>query len=122
MTKLETLPVLLYDGRCGFCEREVQRLLRLSRWKIRPKSFHDAAALKDEPSLSYEHCMKAIHLILPDGRIFAGAEAVARSIALNPILGWLAWIYYLPGIRQAMNAGYRLVARNRYRFHSSHEK
>ena len=105
--------VLLYDGNCGFCVAEIQPLLRIASGKILPKSFQDPGVLQNYPALSHEGCMKAIHLVFPDGRIFAGAEAVARVWMLNSFFGWLAWIYYLPGIRQMIDAGYRLVARNR---------
>jgi predicted DCC family thiol-disulfide oxidoreductase YuxK len=56
-----------------------------------------------------------MHVVLPDGRVFAGAEAAARiAFRLRP-LGWLAWIYYVPGVRQLANMAYALIARHRYR-------
>ena len=59
--------------------------------------------------------MQRLHVVRPDGRVFAGAEAVARSMTLLPVVGWLAFLYYVPGVRQLAEAAYRIVAKNRYR-------
>ena len=56
-----------------------------------------------------------LHVVRPDGRVYAGAEAVARSIMLIPVAGWFALLYYVPGVRQLAEIGYRIVAKNRYR-------
>jgi predicted DCC family thiol-disulfide oxidoreductase YuxK len=52
---------------------------------------------------------------IPGGRMYGGAAAVARLVREVPIIGPLGWLYYVPGIRQLADAGYRLVARNRHR-------
>ncbi len=59
--------------------------------------------------------MVRMHVVRPDGRVFAGAEAVMRAIARVPVLGWPAFVYYVPGIRQLAELVYRYVAKNRYR-------
>jgi predicted DCC family thiol-disulfide oxidoreductase YuxK len=56
-----------------------------------------------------------MHVVSPDGRVFAGAEGAARIAQRLPLLGWLALAYYLPGLRQLANLVYGLVARHRYR-------
>ena len=109
------LPVLVYDGRCAFCMREVERLRRLSGDRVRLESFHDPGVLARHPALTRQRCEEAIQMVAGDGRVFSGMEAVARSLLLRPPLGWAAWLYYLPGVRQTLDAGYRVVARNRYR-------
>jgi predicted DCC family thiol-disulfide oxidoreductase YuxK len=60
--------------------------------------------------------MKAMHLVKPDGRIFRGAEAIAQALATRPLFAWVAWVYYLPGLRQLFDSLYAYVAANRYRF------
>ena len=109
------LPVLVYDGRCAFCVREVERLKRMSRSRVRIESFHEPGVLARYPSLTRERCEEAIQMVVGDGRVFSVMEAVARTLLLRGPLGWAAWLYYLPGVRQALDAGYRMVARNRYR-------
>jgi len=107
---------LLYDGACRFCARSahaVQRRFGATRVKLR--DFQEPGTLEQYPGITREAAMKRMQLVRGDGRIFAGAEAFARLAADVPVLGWLAWLYYLPGIRQLADMGYALVASYRYR-------
>ena len=45
---------------------------------------------------------------------FSGLQAVVVALRHRLILGWLAKLYYVPGLRQLGDLGYRLVARYRY--------
>jgi len=53
--------------------------------------------------------MTAMHLITPTGRVYRGFEAAVRAVATRPILGWLAYAYYLPGLRQLCDGLYRWI-------------
>jgi predicted DCC family thiol-disulfide oxidoreductase YuxK len=108
-------PVLLYDGHCRFCIAQAERLARWTGNRIRLLSFREPGVLARHPALTPEACEQAMQLVLPDGRIAAGAEAAARALALRAWLAPLAGLYFVPGIRQLADAGYRLVARNRFR-------
>ncbi len=108
-------PVLIYDGRCRFCVREAQRLARWARGQVQLESFRAPGVIDRYPGLTLERCEQALQFVEPDGRIRNGAEAVARALALNPLFASLTWIYYVPGLRQAADWGYRVVARNRFR-------
>jgi predicted DCC family thiol-disulfide oxidoreductase YuxK len=109
--------VVLYDGRCPFCTRQSQRLARLARPSVvETVDFQEPAVLNRFPGMTYEACMKAIHLVTPDGRVFRGPEAIVRALATRPIFAWIVPLYYIPGLRQFLNAVYAFVARNRYRF------
>jgi predicted DCC family thiol-disulfide oxidoreductase YuxK len=82
-------PVLIYDANCGFCRRWVARLKRWDRRdRVRLLPLQDARAveLTGRPRAELE---KAVHLVRPDGAVFAGAEA-AREV-----------LRYLPGGRLA---------------------
>ncbi len=59
--------------------------------------------------------MQAMILVAPDGRRFHGFEAAVQAVATRPVLGWIAYTYYLPGIRQLCDRLYASVAANRYR-------
>jgi predicted DCC family thiol-disulfide oxidoreductase YuxK len=109
-------PVALFDGHCRFCSRSARRLQRMvgsSRLQIR--SFQDEGVLEAFPGVSYEACMKRLHLVQPNGRVTAGAEAIARAMTLRPTLGVLAFLYYVPVLRFFLDVGYAVVARYRYR-------
>ena len=78
-------------------------------------NFQEPGVLARFPAVSYEACMQAMHLVSPDGRIYKGFEAAVRAVATRPILGWIAYVYYLPGLRQMIDCMYAFIARRRYR-------
>jgi predicted DCC family thiol-disulfide oxidoreductase YuxK len=51
----------------------------------------------------------------PGGRVSRGAEAIARTLALRPLLAPVAALYRIPFVRALAERAYRLVARNRFR-------
>lgn len=108
-------PVALYDGHCPFCTSQAEKLKARARGAIDIVDFQKEGVLERFPGLTHEECMRAMQLIAPDGRVFAGAEAVVRALrAGRPVLGRMAMVYYVPGVRQIMDWGYAWVARNRY--------
>ena len=111
-----TPPTLLYDGHCNFCRRQAATLRDLTGNRIQLVSFHEPGVLVRFPRVTREACEQAMQLILPDGRIFAGAAAAAEAARFHPVLRWVSPLYYLPGIRQISDGVYRWVARNRFRF------
>ena len=108
-------PVLIYDGHCRFCIGQAERLARWTGARARLESFRDPGVVQRYPGLTAEQCEQALQLVEGDGRISSGAEAVARALRLRPVLAPFASLYYLPGLRQALDWGYRIVARNRFR-------
>src|ERR671937_501408 len=108
-------PVLIYDGRCGFCRREATRLGRWVAGRVRLESFRDPGVIERHPGLTAEACEAALQLVEPDGRIRSGAEAIAHTLRLQPALAPLGWLYHVPFLRWGFDLGYRLVARNRFR-------
>jgi predicted DCC family thiol-disulfide oxidoreductase YuxK len=120
VSKKRTTPpghhVLLYDGQCRFCTTQSRRLVALARdGAIEALSFQDPGVLDRFPGLTWDECMKAMQLVMPDGRVFSGFEAAVRALATRYV-GRGAYLYYLPGIRQLCDAGYAWAAKNRYRF------
>jgi predicted DCC family thiol-disulfide oxidoreductase YuxK len=105
---------LIYDGECGMCRDAVRWLTRWDRGgRLTFVPFQDEVAVQrfgiPLPSLA-----AAMHLVLPDGRVFAGADAVpelarlvrrgARSIPL---------LYRVPGVRHAARRVYAWIAARR---------
>lgn len=90
--------------------------MRLARpGSIELVDFQRPGALDRFPGVSYDECMKAMHLVTPDGHVYKGFEAVARALATRRILGLIAYVYFVPGIRQLLDVLYRAIAANRYR-------
>ena len=114
--------IVLFDGSCRFCTRSAHSLKRTFGARVALKNFQEPGALDPYPTVTHEAAMKRMHVVLPDGRIFAGAEAFARiAAASTPVVGWLAYGYYIPGVRQIADWTYDFVARNRYRLMGKQE-
>lgn len=106
---------IIYDGNCRFCTAGAARLARSFRGNVDLVDYQQPSALARFPSVTFEACERAMHLVDPRGRVYRGAEAVARAIAERGVLWKWALIYSVPGVRQLAEWMYALVARNRYR-------
>jgi predicted DCC family thiol-disulfide oxidoreductase YuxK len=67
------------------------------------------------PGIADAACLTAMQLILPDGRVLAGAAAVPELLRRIRGLGWVAGVFALPGVRPLARRFYAWVARNRLR-------
>ena len=104
---------LIFDGECGMC-RDAVRILR--RWdrngRIAYVAFQDTAAVA-RFGIAVPALRAAMHLILPDGRVFAGADATPELARLLPGKGWLAPMYGIPGVRPIARRLYAWIAARR---------
>jgi protein-S-isoprenylcysteine O-methyltransferase Ste14/predicted DCC family thiol-disulfide oxidoreductase YuxK len=108
--------VVLYDGQCAFCRAQVRNLARLAPpGAFDALDFQQAGVLERFPGIPYDACMRNMHLVTPEGRVYFGFEAAVHAVATRPVLGLLAYAYYLPGIRLACDFAYAVIAANRYR-------
>lgn len=109
--------VVLFDGHCRLCTRAATRLRRWAApGAVECLSFREPGVLERFPQVSAAACEQAMQLVLPDGRIVSGAEAVFRALATRALFRPLLWAYLAPGLRQIADAAYRVIARNRMRF------
>ncbi len=107
---------VLFDGACPFCTRSALAVRRIfGQKRVHLLDFQRPEALLSYPQLNHDALMKKMHVVMPDGRAFAGAEAFAQIVVQVPAIGWLGWLYYVPGLRQAADGVYALVAKYRYR-------
>lgn len=107
-------PAILYDGHCKFC---IEQMKNLARWlpagRYEALDFQEPGVL-ERFGVSREAAMRALQYVDARGRVYAGAVAVVRAVGLRR-LGKLAYVYYVPGLRQLLDAIYAAVARNRYK-------
>src|SRR3954452_25392319 len=79
-------PLMLFDGDCGFCRFWVRR------WRTKTRGQVDFAPAQQEasrfPRISADDWRKAVQLVMPDGRVYQGAEAAFRALAMVPELRW----------------------------------
>lgn len=104
---MKVMAWLLFDADCGFCQRTLTRFGRFLRSDVQPLPLQDWRSA--DPRLQPDQLRKAITLVLADGRVLTGAEAIARAI------GGIGRVYYAPGVRQLADRTYAWVARNRFR-------
>ena len=116
-------PVTLYhDGHCPFCRVEVNWLAkhrhrdRVALVDIQSEDFNAVHENRD-----FKAMMGLLHVKDRQGNWYIGMEA---SRALYAVLGYrrLVWLSCLPGLRGALNMGYRWFARRRVRLGKWWEK
>lgn len=107
------LPILIYDGDCGFCTRSVRWVERLPvRLRIVPWQEADLAALR----ITEARARHEVLLVDPTGHVSGGADAVAQVLK-HCRVPWslMGSAMSAPGVRFAAERGYRWVADNRHR-------
>ncbi len=106
----------LYDGHCRLCVRSAAILPRLARpGAVVLRDFQAPGVLAEYPQVTHEQCMEAAQLVAPDGAVVSGLEAVVRAVMTRKVVGLLARVYYVPGLRFVLDRLYAWVAANRYR-------
>ena len=109
--------VLIYDGECSMCRASALWLLRRAEaggardLEILP--FRSPVRRERFPSISDETCMQAMQLVLPDGHVLAGADAVPEILLRIPRWSWVARLFDLPRARPFARRVYAWIAKNR---------
>ncbi len=107
-------PTLIYDGECGFCRDAVGVVARWDRGRrVTLVPFQDQARVA-ALGIPLPALAAAMHLVLPDGRVFAGADATAQLLRLLPRRRWLAWPFAIPGVLPVARWVYARIAERRH--------
>jgi predicted DCC family thiol-disulfide oxidoreductase YuxK len=105
-------PLLVYDGRCGFCKMWIRRWERETGGAVDYAPSQEAGARF--PEIPPEAFGRSVQLVLPDGEVLEGAHAVLRALAAAPGKGWPLALYpRVPLFAPAAEGLYRLIARRR---------
>jgi predicted DCC family thiol-disulfide oxidoreductase YuxK len=108
------LPVLVFDGECGLCQRCVRWLQSRTGPALELLPYQELAARL--PQVDRAACPDAVQFVASDLGVHAGAAGVVRALALVPGHGLPLWLYrWLPGVRPLADIAYRIVAANRGR-------
>jgi predicted DCC family thiol-disulfide oxidoreductase YuxK len=96
------LPTLLYDGECGVCrrvggwvERSAHERSGAPTLTVRPIGPDPAALRALAPGLDIWDAYATIHVVMPDGGMRRGGEAVAEVLRRVPATRWFAWTFAL---------------------------
>ncbi len=105
-------PLMIWDGDCHFCRGWVERWRAQTGDRVEYEPSQQIAARF--PEIDPAEFNDAVILVLPDGEVVRGAEAVFRSLSLAPRRAWLLRGYQnLPGIAPICDAAYRFIAQRR---------
>ncbi|MEM6883507.1 MAG: DCC1-like thiol-disulfide oxidoreductase family protein [Verrucomicrobiota bacterium] len=110
-----SLPVLIYDGTCGFCKRWVLRLHGITNKGFEYRPFQDAAS--DYPDIPATDFSTAAQFIDQTGTRSSGARAMLTALSQGKGPHWPLNTYQnVPGIRPVTDLVYHYIARNRSLF------
>jgi predicted DCC family thiol-disulfide oxidoreductase YuxK/uncharacterized membrane protein YphA (DoxX/SURF4 family) len=85
--------LLVFDGDCGFCRRWIARWQWATGEAVDYLPFQDESVARLFPEIPRQTFEQSVQLVLPDGRVFSGAHAVFRTLALGGRERWLVWCY-----------------------------
>lgn len=107
-------PTLIYDGECGICQQAVALLKRWDREHVlRFVPFQDEAAVA-RFGIALPALAAAMHLIVPDGRVYPGADAIPELLRLVPGKRWLSPLFRIPGVLPLARRIYAWIAMRRH--------
>ena len=108
---------LIYDGECAMCRASALWIMRraMDAGTLEILPCRSAPRRARFPHVTDEQCMRAMQLVLPDGRVLAGADAMPELLRRIPRWRWVAALFALPGMRPLGRAVYAWIARNRMR-------
>lgn len=108
--------LVIYDGRCGFCQNQVNNLRRLD-WgnqRLAFISLHDERVATRYPDLSHDRLMSEMVVIDRSGKEHGGADAVRYLSRRLPVLWPAVPILHLPGSARLWRWFYGQIAKKRY--------
>ena len=83
----------MFDGDCQFCRRWVVRWKSATGGAVDYLPIQDPAIAAQFPEIPAADFAEAVHLILPDGTVSRGAEAVFRSLSEGGRERWMWGLY-----------------------------
>ncbi len=107
---------IVYDDTCRFCRRQMDSIRGRDRdgiFEFLPN--RDPALLKRFPQLAGDDLNNGLRLVLPDQRVFVGADAVHQIARRLPSTRWFAWLYRVPVVHTLARWTYGYIAARRYR-------
>src|SRR5258708_26453979 len=106
------LPLLIYDGDCGFCKYWLRYWQRLTGDRVAYAPYQEVAA--QYPEILVAEFQRAVQYVAPDGKIASGAEAVLLTLSHTSGKGfWLTLYRRVPGFAAIAEGIYEFVASHR---------
>jgi len=94
------LPILLFNDECAVCrhighwvQRSAQRASGDPAIIVQPIGDNPATLRSLNPDLDIWDAYATIHILMPDGSMRLGGEAVAQVLRILPTTKWFAWCF-----------------------------
>jgi len=108
---------MVFDGDCNFCTLWIRRWQQMTGNRVDYLPAQNPRIATQFPEIPREQFDTAVQLIEPDGSVYAGAEAVFRTLAHTPNRQWLLSAYEnSSAFADITEWAYHLVAENRKYF------
>ncbi len=105
---------VIYDGECGMCSAAARWINRFARaGQIETLPCQSAERKQRFPNMDEERCLEAIQLVMPDGAIYSGEEALPHVLKRLHGWRWMAGVFRIPGVGYIAPPLYRRIAQNR---------
>ena len=115
---MEAVPVaLIFDADCPVCRAAADWVRRNA---VLPGTFEYLPCRSAEtrsrfPAIAEAACLQAMHLVLPDGTILTGENAIPEILRRTRRYRWAAILFRIPGGGIVSRFLYRAFARRRHR-------
>ena len=107
-------PLLVFDGGCPCCGRWIRRWQQVTGDAVEYLPAQDPRVAAQFPEIPRAQFDTAVQLIDRDGAVYAGAEAVFRTLARNALWRWLLRGYTgFPPFAAVTDRAYCFVAEHR---------
>jgi predicted DCC family thiol-disulfide oxidoreductase YuxK len=114
--KSSEVPVVIYDGNCGFCRIWIEYWKAITGKRITYAASQEVGSRY--PEIQGQNFRESVQLVLPGGEVLSGARAVFVTLTFAPGMAWLLWAYnHVPGFAPATESAYRLIAAHRTFFY-----
>jgi predicted DCC family thiol-disulfide oxidoreductase YuxK len=109
--------VLVYDSDCPVCRAAADWVRRNAE---APGTFEYLPCRSEEtrsrfPAIAEAACLQAMHLVLPDGTLLIGEQALPEILHRTRRYRWAAILFRLPGAGIVSRFLYRAFADRRHR-------
>ena len=108
--------VVIYDGNCIFCEKQVRNLLWFDGGqRLSFMSLHDPEVTRRYPELTYDQMMDQMYVVDSEGNYHGGAAAIRYLSRRLPKLWIVAPLTHIPFTLPLQQWCYSQVAKQRYK-------
>lgn len=114
---------LIFDGNCQFCLASVERLKMMDLFNtVKLCDLHqmkEVDGVFENLTLTKKQAMSQMHLLDVNGKLYGGFDVFRHICFSLPMLWFVSWIIYFPGMGILGPIVYSWVAKNRYLFHGN---